>query len=120
MKKNHIIVVVFLCFFMRSLTVVACGSTSSKKCEHKEISAKQTKNGCCDTNPNNKQQKECNGKCGHPTCNVPSVQIAIVVLSTIQLNHKGILVSVKKEKFYDRKFNVTSGFFYIWLPPNIG
>ena len=74
MKKYHIILVVFLSIFFMPDTAMACGSSNSKHtCEKEAKSTKTEKKSCCSSESSkSKDDKGCNGDCGHSKCGCSS------------------------------------------------
>lgn len=103
-------------------TVFACGDTYSKKAAcKKETASKQETKDCCGShnNENGKRRQDCGGKCGHSNCNIPSVQIAVIVPFTAEINTKALFFHTKKGGFDDLETTISSGFQSLWLIPKI-
>lgn len=72
----------------------------------------EEKRHCC------KSGKDCEGNCGNPACNCPTNNTNFTIpVSDYQTLAKRIY---RKQIFYHKKSNYTSGFLSIWLPPKIG
>jgi hypothetical protein len=121
-KKIYILVFAVFGFLMIPNTAFACGDTYSKKAAcKKETTSKPEKKDCCGShnNENGKRSQDCGGKCGHSNCNVPSVQIAIIVPFISEINTKALFFYTKKGGFDDLKTTISSGFQSLWLIPKI-
>ena len=127
-SKIYILVVVTIGFFMIPSISFACGSgCSSKKTESKESFNSEkhskhqaTENGCCNNKNQSKNDNGCSGKCKHNSCNciTPVLSLILPSFSELTINHFDF--SHKKKSFTFEKSNASSGFYYIWTPPNIG
>lgn len=103
----------------------ACGAKSENiesTCNEQPNSEMQNK-GCCDTEKGQcgHSGKDCDGKCGNPSCNCPSNSSNcpyFVVLFFAQFSQVGLILS--KPNFYYQDTYYSSGFHSIWLPPKIG
>ena len=75
---------------------------------------------CCQKNSTEKSNNGCEGKCGKSSCQVQTIAFGAILPATIVLNINYSLVLSSKQAFYSNKTNTSSGFYFIWSPPNIG
>ena len=119
--KKHLYILLFTLFgflIMPSHTL-ACNIKNEKTCCKKEIASKNLKDCCKKQNQNNKNTSGCNGKCGHLNCTNTLISYGIFAPFVIELKQIFFPIFLKKEKFYDFKTAISSGFKTIWLPPVI-
>jgi hypothetical protein len=122
MKKNHILLIALLGFFLMPSEAFACGKTSEKKSCTKEMSSKTEKKDCCsnDSHSQNKNQKGCNGKCGHALCSsISIVNIGIFLSMDIETQNNVFNFSTEKHKFNHPVTFTSEGYSSIWLIPKI-
>ena len=115
MRKKHYILVLLLGFFLMPAMSFACGSSAC--CDKEQSSVKAS---CCKKETTSKKENGCNKKCKHPSCRC-SISIFNLILpnfSEIQINHFDF--SDDQQKFHFVESNLSSGFYTIWSPPNIG
>jgi hypothetical protein len=106
-------------FLLSTANAFAC-ETKSNTCCCKSENISDSKKECCKkTIQKSKENKGCNGKCGHSGCNIPVVQLVVIVPFITEINFCPFFKSSKKDKFYDFQTHVSSGFKSIWLPPVI-
>lgn len=128
-KKVYILVFITIGFFMIPSISFACGSGCGNKKSTKTESAessdtkkvsKSSEKKCCDTSKSSKQNDGCKGKCKHPTCHciTPVLNIVLTPFSDLKLKNN-FDFSNKKKSFTFEESNTSSGFYYIWTPPNI-
>lgn len=75
---------------------------------------------CCKDSPSKKENKGCQGKCGHSNCTSTSVISLYAVVSATSFNYNSFDFSTEKQQFTDRKTFISSGFSSLWLIPKIG
>lgn len=124
MKKYHIILVVFLSIFFMPNSAMACVSDSKHTCE-KEVSSTETEKKCCCSNDSSKSKddKGCNGDCGHSKCGCsstcPSSSISFLPEIIFKINFIRYS-SIEKVNFSYTTPSILDGFHSIWLIPKIG
>ena len=126
--KIYILILVTIGFVMIPSISFACGSgCGTKKTEPKEScnsdkhsKHQAAKNGCCSTENQSKDSKGCSGKCKHNSCHCTAPVLSLILPSFSELTINHFDFSHKKKSFTFEKSNVSSGFYYIWTPPNIG
>lgn len=118
MAKQFLFFLVFS-FLLFSATTFACEKKSNKCCCKTEIPSKFKKECCKQSTQKDKENKSCNGKCGRSGCNIPTVQLVVIVPFITEIDFFPFFKSSKRDKFCDFKTNVSSGFKFIWLPPVI-
>ena len=119
MTNKFLFFLIFV-FLLTANNTFAC-KTKSPACCCKSQDVVFSKKDCCKKIiQKSKQDKSCNGKCGHSGCNIPTVQLVVIVPYITEINFNSFFKLSKKDKFYDIKTHVSSGFNFIWLPPIIG
>jgi hypothetical protein len=136
-KKFHIqttfrlFIILTLGIFLTPTQSYACGTHSAKaekSCEEspcckKEKSNKTEKKDCCKKSKSQTKQsekkKDCEGKCGENSCHCPTFNFAFTLPFVAELTNNNFEIFGKKQKFYDKKAHLSSGFVSIWTPPNI-
>ncbi|MFH6944464.1 hypothetical protein [Flavobacterium sp. FlaQc-50] len=127
MSKKTCILFLFLTigFFLIPSHGFACGNKTEKNTPKKEISSDKkekdncTKDCCKNTNPAEKEQHDCDGKCSHTNCTTSSLQFSIPASNDFELQTSSFNFSTKKTISYYNEANISDGFTSIWLPPKI-
>ena len=127
-KKIYILILITIGFFMIPSISFACGAgCGTKKTESKETCnsdkhSKQqtTKNGCCSTRNQSKHGNRCGGKCKHNSCHCTAPVLSLILTSFSELTLNRFDFYNQKKNFNIEQSNISSGFYYIWTPPNIG
>jgi hypothetical protein len=124
MKKYHIILIVLVGMFLIPSTAMACGNSNSKHSCEKEVSSNKTEKKCCCCNDSSesKDEKVCNGVCGHSNCSCSSTcpTNSISFLPEIIFKFNFISYSlIDKVKFSYTTPSILDGFHSIWLLPKI-
>ena len=127
-SKIYILILVTIGFFMIPSNSFACSSgCGTKKTEPKEScnSDKHSKhqaaeNGCCSNENQSKRSNGCGGKCKHNSCHCTAPVLSLILPSFSELTINHFDFSHKKMSFTFKESNISSGFYYIWTPPNIG
>lgn len=117
MKKFQLIVLVLIGFFLTPSVTFACGKTSNKSSCKTEMNSGNCKMKCCQKKS---KDKPCEGKCGKSSCQIQTVSFGAVIPMLSEIKNNYFLVLSSKQAFYNAETNISSGFFYIWSPPNIG
>ena len=118
MAKKFLFFLIFV-FFVTTNNIFACEIKSPKCCCKTQISTFAKKDCCKKIIQKSKQDKSCNGKCGHSGCNIPTVQLVVIVPYITEIEYNPFFKLSEKDKFYNIKTHVSSGFKFIWLPPII-
>lgn len=110
-------------FFMPS-TAVACGNSNSKHSCEKEVSSTKTEKKCCcgDDSSKSKDEKGCDGNCGHSKCGCSSTCPASSISFILEIIFKINFIrysSIEKVKFSYTTPSISDGFHSIWLIPKI-
>ncbi len=126
LQKFHILLVIT---FIGCLTVpmksYACGtkpSKTEKSCCLKEKPEKSKKNICCAKHKMTVQKdgNSCGGNCDNSTCSCPSPFSALVMPKFfVKITINTFIARNSVKSFYNQTYH-SSGFGYIWTPPNIG
>ena len=122
-KKFHIaIFILTMVFFIMPVEVYACETSNvkvEKSCCKKNKSVKKIEKDCCNKKSIN-QEKNCRGKCGHSNCVSSTTNYSLVPSIYFELNTINFVCQIERQKFYFLKNHISSGFYSIWSPPNIG
>ncbi len=115
MNNKLYIPLLLLGFFLVPFKSFACGSSS---CCIKEKTEKVT--SCCKKETPSKKEEGCNKKCKHTSCRctVSIFSVLIPNFNEIQINSSDF--SKNDMKFFFVEPNVSTGYYFIWSPPNIG
>lgn len=76
---------------------------------------------CCGKTKSSEKENGCNGKCNKNSCTVnPGLTVAF--LSPLHVSQFSMVWNSVSEKttFTYPKTSISSGFYFIWSPPNIG
>lgn len=125
-KKFHILLIILTIGFLATPTLTyACGTKTTKtekSCCKKAKNEKDTKKNCCKkSNPKgDKDNNGCDGKCNHSDCSCPTTHFAFSLPFWAELRAKTYFAENKKTKNYYNETYLSSGFYSIWTPPNIG
>lgn len=125
-KKFHILLIILtLGFFATPTLTYACGTKTDKtekSCCEKDKSDKINKKDCCKNHKskNSKNDDGCGGKCKNKYCNCPVVHYAFNLPFSTEIKTKTCFAESKKAKSYYNETYLSSGFYSIWTPPNIG
>lgn len=119
-RKAHIfIIILMLGFFLKPASTYAYGAKPEKSCCKKEINKKVEKKDCCKEKQSNGQDEDCGGKCGNSNCTTSITQFNLVAFTEIEFSSNFFDFATKKQKFYQKEANISSGFYFVWLPPKI-
>lgn len=125
-KKFHILLIILTLGFVATPTLTyACGTNSTKSeksCCKKDKSDKGEKKDCCKKNKSKKDTSDdgCDGKCNHKSCTCSTTHFAFNLPFSSEIKIKVFFDESKKLKFYENETYLSSGFYSIWTPPNIG
>jgi hypothetical protein len=121
-KKNYILLLIFtIGFFMVPNMSYACEIKIDKvenSCGSKEKTDKNTNKDCCINHKT--MNDDCNSNCNHHSCSCPTVHYSFNLPFSSGIRIKTIFAENKKLKFYHNETFLSSGFYSIWKPPNIG
>lgn len=114
----------------------ACGSNSEKCCQvstlstnclkqssHKSDKKDLEKLFCCKKNNHHSKDSQnhgCGGNCNHSSCHCTPSNISFIVPFLLSIKNTNINLLVEKQKISHIEIYLTSGFYSIWTPPNIG
>ena len=120
LKSAYILIIITLSIALTPSSVLACGSKKTTTCTSNKSTVKNEQQHCCKSNNHStKNHKGCDGKCKDKTCPCPTANFSYCILNAIQLvtQHMGYL-PIKLNYYYVNAY-LTSGFYSIWVPPNI-
>ena len=120
-KRIHIVIIILtLGFFLLPTLSHACGTKTGKSCCAKEKTSKIEKKDCCNSSNSKDKDNGCEGKCGHPNC-TSSTSINFSLISTFEIDFTIFNFNFlsEKQKFYNSKTFISSGFSSVWLIPKI-
>lgn len=124
LKKFHIIVLMTLGLLMSPALSFACGKKGDS--HHKEASAKTCKQECCkerkQSSPCGENHKDCDGKCGHSSCNCPSSfsGSGFALVEIIDYKNEFIEIAPKNVQFGYTETFIKTAIDSLRLPPKIG
>jgi len=114
----------------------ACGSKTDKSfCKMSSSKKEKTKKSCCSKLSSKKsetkscckkdaskpdQEESCGGTCGDKSCKCVVMSISFTLPSEYRIALLNNRVTTQKQKFSDIETYLSSGFYFIWSPPNIG
>lgn len=119
MKKIHLILLFLLAIFLMPAKLLACGKDSKKSCCKTENVNTSCKMKCCQKKSDKKSDDGCDGKCGKNTCQIQSFSFGAILPIVSELHLKTLVVSTLKQSFFSNETDISSGFVFIWSPPNI-
>lgn len=122
-KQIYIALITIIGFFLTPTLSYACGKSHAETekfcCSNKASHAE--KKDCCkkEHSDNPKNNDDCDGKCGNPSCHCPTISIYFGIIPTIsELKYNSLAIS-KKQLFVYTNTYIPSGFYSIWQPPKI-
>lgn len=120
-KRLHILIIILTFGFFLSPTLsYACGTKTEKSCCKKETTSKTEKKDCCNGRNSKDKDNSCGGKCGHSNCtSSTSINFSLISTFEIDFNSTNFDFSFEKQKFYNTKTFISSGFTSVWLIPKI-
>ena len=120
-KRLHILIIILTFGFFLSPTLsYACGTKTEKSCCKKETPSKTEKKDCCNGRNSKDKDNSCGGKCGHSNCtSSTSINFSLISTFEIDFNSTNVDFSFEKQKFYNSKTFISSGFSSVWLIPKI-
>lgn len=121
MNKFYILVIVLFGFLLPSNSF-ACENNSTKHSSTKETSSNMDKDDCCKNGNHSKTKNHegCGGKCNHSKCGcATSCNSSTVAINELEFNSNLFNFSSEKQKFYNYKTTISSGFNSLWLIPKI-
>jgi hypothetical protein len=120
-KRLHILIIILtLGLFLSPTLSYACETKTEKSCCKKETTSKTEKKDCCNGRNSKDKDNSCGGKCGHSNC-TSSASINFILISTFEIdfNSTNFDFSSEKQKFYNSKTFISSGFSSVWLIPKL-
>ena len=120
-KRLHILIIILtLGFFLSPTLSYACGTKTEKSCCKKVTTSKTEKKDCCNGRNSKGKDNSCGGKCGHSNCtSSTSINFSLISTFEIDFNSTNFDFSSEKQKFYNTKTFISSGFSSVWLIPKI-
>jgi hypothetical protein len=113
--KLHLLLFLFLGAFLMPTTSFACGTTCKKEKMEKEIMKDH-----CKKDKSSEKQDGCGGKCKNQTCQTSASNFNLLLPNAFDFKINYCDFVNKKESFSFYESCISSGFFSIWTPPNIG
>ena len=115
-KKLYILLFFVLGFSIMPNIVSACGSETEETCCKKE----NTSDCCKKDNSDSNEEDDCGGNCGDKSCYCPTIHFNFIT-SIFQININKIFAFFEeKQQLTPTETYISSGFYSIWSPPNIG
>ncbi len=119
-KKYHIFLFLFaLAFITKPNVIYACGEKVGKivkSCCEKE---KDKQMDSCKNHHSNKSDNESSGNCENISCSCPLTLFATTPPFLIETKEGIYRDGTRKVKSYFNETYLSSGFVFIWSPPNI-
>jgi len=122
LKKFHFIILMTLGLLMSPSIAFACGQKDIG--HHKKTSEKSCGKECCkeakETAPCGKGHKDCDGKCGHSSCNCPSsASVALAIIPSEHYKYEFIEYTYENVLFGYTETFFKSAIDSLRLPPKI-
>ncbi len=121
-KQIYILLIAMFGFFLTPTLTYACGKShpkTEKSCCDKKTSLTDKKDCCKNKSSyNQKDNDDCEGKCGHSSCHCPSVCFGFIP-STSEFKYDLLVVAQNQFFLYSDPY-ISSAFHSIWQPPKIG
>jgi hypothetical protein len=127
-KQVYIALIVVLGFLLMPILSHACSkktTPSQQKTEQSsasnEESADDDKKDCCKKagSQKGKTDKDCCGKCDDGSCSCSVLNLAFSFPFVTTLISNNLSYSIQKQKYAHIEIYLSSGFYSIWIPPNI-
>lgn len=123
-KKSYIFVILITLGFLASPSVTyACGSNqieNTNTCCQKE--SKGEIKECCKKHKDSKEKNDndCDGKCGNSSCHCVPIHITFHLPNKGKIELDSVFNEIEVVSSYYNESYISSGFYSIWTPPNIG
>ncbi len=121
---SFLFLIFILSFIAKPVELYACGSDSKKLKSNAAKSCCSKKSKCCSAESSkkddNKKEKDCEGKCGKITCRVQLTNFVPNAPISIHLVEESKAFEIQTNNFQYQEITISTGFFSIWTPPNIG
>jgi hypothetical protein len=120
MKKQvitYFFIAIFGLFLMPENAFAFAKKETMSCCKSKPTSEKL----CCKKTNSPEKENGCNGKCNKNSCTV-NVGLTFAFLSNFHLTDFSVVWNKSSEKttFSYPETSISSGYYFIWSPPNIG
>ena len=120
-KKVRILLILLLGFFLIPSSAFACNSKPDKVCCKKETPKKSCAKDCCKKSKHSSKDKSgCNRDCSNTSCQCPTSDFVFILPFLVEIANEKIELLNDRHFFLDIKPYLSSGFYSIWTPPNIG
>ena len=131
-KGIYILMIFVLGFALTPSVAMACGSKSEKCCcckkgvsgghsTKKSETKHPKKQSCCEKAQSDSEDKgDCGGNCGDKSCKCPTSNVSSALLFLLEISYVNFDFSTEKQKSVHTETHLSSGFYSIWSPPNIG
>ena len=121
-RRIYIFLIFILGCALLPSTALACGAGSEKCCGKDQTAQKSDTKNCCKKNNQSKGKDECGGKCGGKSCQCQCQISSFSLMSSFgfEISSFAFDFSDEKQKFCHVATYLSSGFYSIWTPPNIG
>ena len=118
--KTFLWLIFIIGFNLKPNETNACGSKADISCcKKKNQKNADTKEQCKNNKQHSNNNDDCGGKCGDKSCHCPVVNMSFTLPVIFEISKNNLNFSIKNLKFYHINFNLSSGFYSIWTPPNI-
>jgi len=120
-EKAYLMLIFILVFALASVKSYAYGAKPEQPCCKKEIAKESDTKRCCKKTTNTKEDNlGCEGKCGDKSCQCPNIHTNLIAISYQESIKNSFDFIDNKQKFQHLETLISSGFYSIWSPPNIG
>ena len=119
-KHIYIILIFIVGFAIKPSVGFACASKSEKVCVKDASSSRLLSDiGCENHDRFTHEKKECKGKCCEKSCGCITFHTSIVIIFAKQADQRYIGESIDTYKNNELAAYPSSGFYSIWIPPNL-
>jgi hypothetical protein len=123
-KVYILLMISFFVCLMAPKNGYACGTNSKKtdkSCCIQDKSNNSKKNNCCESHKMTRESKDksCGGNCNNPKCTCPTSFALFALQDRAELIREIRFSEINRLKSYYNETYSSSGFGYIWIPPNI-
>lgn len=124
--RISILLICIFGFALAPTVIFSCSSKGDNSCCKKETSGwhsaeKMESRACCKKGKQHSNDQDgCGGKRGDKSCQCPSFHVSLIPSFFQENTNQSFDFSDAEQKFSDVETCLSSGFYSIWTPPNIG
>ncbi|TAF45252.1 MAG: hypothetical protein EAZ64_04950 [Sphingobacteriales bacterium] len=120
-SKIYILLIILFGFVFKPNTVFSCGTKTEKLCCKNENSKKLVRENCFKKEKHHPNQNDdCAGNCSSKSCKCTTPNLGLCFPFLPEMVTKRYAFCNEKQKFEYPQPHLSSGFYTIWTPPNIG